>query len=119
MELRNLACPLLLAAYLPIVSGSANCSRTVNWGTVSVGVFQDRLSISGSSEELNVAFCERVDCGPLAQTTGDGFPPPHIGEVRVDDDEWDALERYACLTYVEATEASRLAGAGAGLSDND
>jgi hypothetical protein len=32
---------------------------------------------------------------------------------------WEALGRFAHRTYVPATEASRLKGAGAGLTDND
>ena len=42
-----------------------------------------------------------------------------IGARPVEQAAWHTLETYACRTYVEATEASRLAGAGAGLSDND
>ncbi|HAJ83567.1 MAG TPA: DUF3726 domain-containing protein, partial [Rhodobacteraceae bacterium] len=34
-------------------------------------------------------------------------------------DEWQQLETYAALTYVPETDASRLVGAGAGLTDND
>ena len=32
---------------------------------------------------------------------------------------WDRLDRFARRTYAPATEASRLKGAGAGLTDND
>lgn len=35
------------------------------------------------------------------------------------DDIWQVLADFAAQTYVPATEASRLAGAGAGLTDND
>ena len=44
---------------------------------------------------------------------------PRTGAGTVGHDEWNALDRYASRTYVPASEASRLAGAGAGLSDND
>ena len=43
--------------------------------------------------------------------------PP--GPVEVDDALWSALDRLAARTYVAATEGSRLAGAGAGTTDND
>lgn len=33
--------------------------------------------------------------------------------------DWDVWEEYAAKTYVAETDASRLAGAGAGLTDND
>lgn len=37
----------------------------------------------------------------------------------VDPKLWERLQAHAARTYVPATEASRLKGAGAGLSDND
>lgn len=39
--------------------------------------------------------------------------------VEVSDEIWTVWDSYAANTYVPATEASRLAGAGAGLTDND
>lgn len=44
---------------------------------------------------------------------------PATGAVEVDDDLWSMLASFAAKTFVPATEASRIAGAGAGLSDND
>jgi hypothetical protein len=41
------------------------------------------------------------------------------GAVDIDDEIWEALGAFAHRTYVPATEASRLKGAGAGLTDND
>ncbi|SMY06637.1 hypothetical protein LOM8899_00764 [Flavimaricola marinus] len=49
------------------------------------------------------------DCPPLPRPK----PQNVLAEV------WGPLERFAAQTYVPATEASRIAGAGAGLSDND
>lgn len=42
-----------------------------------------------------------------------------LGPFEVDAQTLDALNAWAAKTYVPATEASRLAGAGAGLTDND
>jgi hypothetical protein len=44
-------------------------------------------------------------------------PQPVRCEVEVID--WQNLSKYAALTYVPETDSSRLAGAGAGLTDND
>ena len=38
---------------------------------------------------------------------------------KVDPGDWQKLGVYAALTYVPETDASRMAGAGAGLTDND
>lgn len=42
-----------------------------------------------------------------------------VGPFEVDDAIWSLLARYAARTLVPETEVSRLAGAGAGLTDND
>ncbi|MBR9843739.1 MAG: DUF3726 domain-containing protein [Rhodobacteraceae bacterium] len=46
-------------------------------------------------------------------------PMPRQTRATPDPEAWAALARLAHLTYAPATEASRLHGAGAGLSDND
>ena len=42
-----------------------------------------------------------------------------ITRVEPDPSDWKVLQRMASRTYAPATEASRLKGAGAGLTDND
>ena len=51
----------------------------------------------------------------------DGAPPAHVPRhsATVDPKVWALLDRFAGRTYAPATEASRLAGAGAGTTDND
>ena len=46
-------------------------------------------------------------------------PAPSAKGVTVDPEVWRALDSLAAKTYVPASLQSRLAGAGAGLSDND
>lgn len=45
--------------------------------------------------------------------------PAETGAVHVDADMWAQIEDFAAKTYVPNSEASRAAGAGAGLTDND
>ena len=45
--------------------------------------------------------------------------PSALHAVDMNEEIWEALGRFAHRTYVPATEASRLKGAGAGLTDND
>lgn len=49
----------------------------------------------------------------------DQAPPPKSGSIAIPDELWRRLTALAALTYVPASEHSRLAGAGAGQSDND
>lgn len=46
-------------------------------------------------------------------------PPRTHGGIIVPDTDWQALQAFERLTYVPASERSRLAGAGAGLLDGD
>lgn len=55
----------------------------------------------------------------LAHARGIGPEAKPLGAREVGQPLWQALEIWAARTYVPATEASRLAGAGAGLTDND
>ena len=46
-------------------------------------------------------------------------PKKVVGPFDVDESLWSAFAQYAAKMLVPESEASRLAGAGAGLSDND
>ena len=56
------------------------------------------------------------------KTTDVDIEPSHVtatGAVDIGDEIWEGLSQLAQRTYVPASEASRLRGAGAGLTDND
>lgn len=55
----------------------------------------------------------------LARCVAPAMPVFHGGHVKVPVAVWEGLETLAARTFVPATLASRLAGAGAGLTDND
>ena len=63
------------------------------------------VSVVAQGEDLLVMVDERPMLKPA--------------RCEVASDEWQQLETYAALTYVPETDASRLVGAGAGLTDND
>ena len=64
---------------------------------------------------------ETVDApsAPLFPYLLDSAPVAGHGAFAVDETAWATLTALAHRTYVPATEASRLAGAGAGTTDND
>ncbi len=70
---------------------------------------------------LNTAVAHRFDGADLLLTATDAPPSPPITHttVTVSEQLWQKLNDYAAKTYVPASDASRLAGAGAGLTDND
>lgn len=46
-------------------------------------------------------------------------PQKPVGPVEIPDTDWTLWEKLAAKTYVPESTASRVAGAGAGLTDND
>lgn len=105
------------------------------------------MALSSGQAELYEETLENIDCPKLLegmaraaafnyglateiQTKGDvtkthmrlneiPMPSPHSGAIEVPNDIYHALNGLAEKTYVPATAASRLKGAGAGLTDND
>ena len=55
----------------------------------------------------------------VTKTPGAAPPAPIVGPAVVSGQLWQILADFAAKTYVPASEASRMAGAGAGLTDND
>ena len=74
------------------------------------------------AEVAATLYATPIQCdGAGVLTLGGEMPPPlpPIASVEVDEDLWRALGELAHRIYVPASEASRVAGAGAGLTDND
>lgn len=120
---RRIACPILLAGFLGQSALKPEQSVTLSWLTVSLSFYCDRLMISGNKDDLytdrvNSLTCTRTPFSCDGDDDGDALSPK-IGDAQVNTGAWERLEQYAWLTYVKATEASRLSGAGAGLNDND
>ncbi len=68
--------------------------------------------------EHGVGFEVRVD-GDSAAISVAPAKPTEIVEIFVAPNVWESLQKLAHKSYVPASAASRLAGAGAGLTDND
>ena len=87
-------------------------------------------TVAGASDDLlaGCALCLGAEHGVGFDVKGGGAiatisvvpeTPVEIVEIFVAPDVWDRLQTLAHKSYVPASEASRLAGAGAGLTDND
>lgn len=120
IECGPIAYPLLAAGFLGQVLLSPGCPVRVNWQGVEMSLYYRHLRISGRHELLYArsASAIRISHASLRdpETTGKS---PVVGDTDIAPDIWDELECYAYRTYVEATDANRLSGAGAGLQDND
>ena len=119
-RLLGVVCPNILIGYTSIAVLLSASPFRLAWDQTRVAVAPDHLRISGPLEHSGAS-----DVGLAAQQDAD---MSNQGAIRysfkvaaceVDRCTLDVLESLAYRTYVEASESSRLSGAGAGLSDND
>lgn len=111
MVLGRVHAPLLLAPFGQTVSETS----VISWSNCTISACDEGLHVQGAP---NAQVAEQVLMGPcesIAEITHHRRP----GAVDIADEIWEALSAFAHRTYVPASEASRLKGAGAGLTDND
>ena len=119
IETGPLAWPLLAAGFLGQAVFTQDQAVALAWGDVRIVLWRDGLVVSGDRPGLEVDTCPTLRVESAAgDITGDPLSL-HVGDAAVDQQAWTRLEHMAHRTYVPASEASRLAGAGAGLTDND
>ncbi len=106
--------PLLLAPFLSTIAPERGC-RLV-WNDVSIVLGRDHFQTSAPRDAL---LSESASC---FLSDADDDTVSNVEHVRVADGEAESIEKlksFAAATFAPATEASRLSGAGAGLTDND
>ena len=119
---RTIAYPVLTAGFLGQSALLPNQSVEIQWNDVTLGLYRDKLVIEGNQEDLMVGETDGLVCSRSKLSETANSMPMHIGDALVNQQAWGILESFAYKTYVEATEASRLSGAGAGSMttiDND
>jgi len=111
VKLRQVHAPLLLVPFCLMAFDNV----VFNWNGCTIRSSDEGLFVHGA---LNAKTADQVsidNCAPAEQATHRWQP----GAVDIADEIWEALSAFAHRTYVPASEASRLKGAGAGLTDND
>lgn len=117
VELGRTTQPMLLA---PFAAGVAKLTRTtvvLSWDGVVITFTPDRVSIEGEYAALTAPNTDRVYCR-RARARLVAVPADPV-DGNVDANAWIQLTVFAHRTLAPATDASRLAGAGARLTDND
>ena len=136
LTLSNLSVPLLLLPFIGQVFGTSmygahdlgsqshgcNGFATVRlgWAGVKLTLDQGVVYLEGDADDLSCAHAVRATLEPVAadwRPTAEPVPMQSRGTL--DERTAAGLDDFAQRTFAPATEASRLAGAGAGLSDND
>ena len=120
IETGEIAWPVLVTGFVGHTLLNREQSVTIGWLSIGLSICRDRLTIIGDMGDLYTDRAGWLTCEKLPYDGDSGVSrAPGVGDTRVDAQTWEKLENRAHLTYVKATEASRLSGAGAGLNDND
>ena len=117
IELGTVAHPLLLAAYAAAAAKLTHTAIELSWDGAAIVLTPDGLSTDGDPAALTTRSADSVRCR-RAENAAEASPTGTPGHT-VDAETWSRLSAFAHRTFAPATEASRLAGAGAGLTDND
>ncbi|EBA16857.1 hypothetical protein RSK20926_03594 [Roseobacter sp. SK209-2-6] len=116
IEMENVSLPLLV---VPFAAGAAlrlGVPVSVTWEDARLTTDGQRLCVQGEREAILCSHASTLTCAAPAEMSGQSEP---VMRADVDPQAWEKLGEFAHRTYAPATEASRILGAGAGLSDND
>lgn len=116
ITIQEVSQPLLI---VPFASGAAlrlEMPVAVEWGNVRLSTDGKQLCVQGARDEILVPHAGEVRCFAPAKLT---TPHSPVMRAEVTEECWARLGAFAGRTFAPATEASRLLGAGAGLTDND
>ena len=117
IELGATAQPLLLGPYAAGAAKLTGATIELSWAGVVMTLGPDGVAIEGDPADLTMRSVDSVVCRRSGRGV-DGRPSDTPGRA-VNAETWSRLNALAHRTFAPATEASRLAGAGAGLTDND
>lgn len=111
------AFPLLLAPAAAGVAAITGSVVTLSWAGVTMPIDPMEVAIEGEEAVLRARSADSVVCRPTDHAMRPRAEPATVWPV--DPRTWSRLGNFAHRTFAPATEAPRLAGAGAGLSEND
>ena len=110
--------PGFLLPFLGQLALSRNKGIRLALPQIEVTVTPDRVVFDGSAEALTTPSPATLGKVELVPENKEIHASPTFS-TEISSDEWDSLNDFAAKTYVPASEHSRLAGAGAGVADND
>ena len=121
LVIEDVAFPMLYAGYAGVACAHSEKWVRLVWGDIKVYCSPDGLGFSGNRGTLEVAEAVTLEVQLIEpdELVMKVFWYLSSHPCSVIPKDWKTVEMYAHRTYVEATEASRIAGAGAGLQDND
>jgi hypothetical protein len=109
--------PSLLGSALTEIAERLGLQLVVRAGGEKVEVGSDLGALLAGLNELDTGNGIFISASPASTLSVRARRP--ASPVQIADDLWRRFTRLAALTYVPDSDRSRLAGAGAGLNDND
>lgn len=113
-----IAMPDLLAPTLTCIAVSLQCRLRLRMEEREITIGSDAAYVMATLGEHEMERGMTISALPAPDML-ESAPVMQSGGVVIADELWRRFDALAILTYVPASEHSRLAGAGAGLSDND
>lgn len=116
IKFQRLRAPLLLLPFLARAARAEARPLRFEAGTLAVSV--DANGAAAADGDMLIALAPSATLTVQDQVI-DAPLQEKLEAAAVGDATWQALQKLAARTYVPASDRSRLAGAGAGLTDND
>ena len=116
IRLESVYAPLLLLPFARLAFAGVQ----LEWNDTRIRANRIEASVECKAVSASVAATVQITTGQPLDIGAAGITfSSQSGPVDIGDEIWEGLSALAHRTYVPASEASRLKGAGAGLTDND
>lgn len=115
--MNNVACPLLVLPFGAWAAIHLEHPVRLIWSNLRIDTDGVALWLDDPKSEFAAHNAAVLTCQLTSRRTDAALHPKQRGTV--DPEIWARLDAFAQRTFAPATKASRLLGAGAGLSDND
>jgi hypothetical protein len=109
--------PVMLAAYMGSAAKISGANFELRWDDVVMIIGPTEASVVSGNANLQARSAESARCGVATHSISE--PMERTARCNVGPQILSRLNTFAMRTFAPATEASRIAGAGAGLTDND
>ncbi|MEO9574656.1 MAG: DUF3726 domain-containing protein [Tateyamaria sp.] len=114
--MKNVTQPLLVVPFAAWAALHIKAPLIVVWDSVRLTTNGYDLHVEGAEHDLSTLQTDALEC---FVAKGDHALAAPALRGNISPDVWAELNTFAQRTYAPATEASRLLGAGAGVTDND
>ena len=113
--LSEVSYPILLVPYVVIASDMTETPLSIHWSGVTLSRGEAGTYLDGDALDVRTARNVRICKG--SDASGSRIKRSYRADISTE--AYETLSNFAQRTYAPDTPESRLAGAGAGLSDND